>query len=83
MPQSVPLPVRHVIGRLHKDYDGIVDMSDKASAPAEQLESAFLSRALTAAALRSLTGCTVSEAAAGVIDGYDDQGIDGILVHPT
>lgn len=46
-------------------------------------DRAFLSRALTALTLQDLAGVDAADAAAGVIDGHDDHGIDGVLVDPT
>ncbi|MGH3492919.1 MAG: AIPR family protein [Sciscionella sp.] len=40
--------------------------------------TAFLSRALAAKAVRRLTGCSSADAAAAVIDGRDDYGIDAV-----
>lgn len=74
------LQVRHVADRLHRDFDGQLDLSDLAKRPEQERELAFLSRALTAMALQSLANLDVQQAVAGVIDGQDDNGIDGIAV---
>ena len=44
---------------------------------------AFRSRALAALALCDQAGCETIQAAFGVIDGQDDQGIDAIAVNET
>ncbi|MGV9616820.1 AIPR family protein [Nocardia xishanensis] len=53
-------------------------MSDYESRQPHERENAFLSRALSAKAARMLTDCTSDEAAAGVIDGRNDFGIDAV-----
>ena len=51
--------------------------------PAKEKESAFLTRSLSAFALAQLAGINDSLAAACVIDGYDDNGIDAIYYDTT
>lgn len=57
-------------------------MSDVTVKDPHQRDQIFRSRALTALAIQILTGCASDEAAAGVIDSFDDQGVDGIAVAP-
>ena len=80
--KSTPQPVRHVIGYLERTYGELIDASEFAKAPEHSRAQAFRSRALTALALQHFTDCKPAEAAAGVVDGFDDQGIDGIAVAP-
>ncbi|WP_329562109.1 AIPR family protein [Kitasatospora sp. NBC_01266] len=55
-------------------------MSNAESTQPTEIEKAFLSRALAALAVRRLTGCDSAEAAAAVIDGRADQGIDAVAI---
>lgn len=48
--------------------------------PGPDRDNVFRSRALTALAIQDLTGCSAADAAAGVIDCFDDQGVDGVAV---
>jgi hypothetical protein len=75
-----PLQVRHIADRLNRDFTGLIDMSDLESRPEPERRQSFLSRALTALTLQDLTRSTPAQAAAGVIDAPDDNGIDGIAV---
>lgn len=78
--KPVPLQVRHVRDALYKEFVSLIPMADFANKQPGEYDQAFHSRALAAFALRQLTDCTSEEAAAGVIDGYYDQGIDAVLV---
>jgi len=77
------LQVRHIANRLRNDFSGLIDMSDYMHQSEFERDRAFLSRALTALTLQDLAGVDAADAAAGVIDGHDDHGIDGVLVDPT
>ncbi|WP_433160351.1 AIPR family protein [Kribbella sp. CA-247076] len=77
---DIPLQIRHIRDALRRDFEKYIDISDIANQPGPALEQAFLSRALTALTLQDLAGCSLDEAVAGVIDGRDDNGIDGIFV---
>ncbi|WP_199853895.1 AIPR family protein [Plantactinospora sp. BB1] len=59
---------------------GLLDLSDLEGKPDEERKPRELSRALTAQAVRLVTGWTPQEAAQAVIDGVGDQGIDAIAV---
>lgn len=72
------LTLNRIRSVLHDKFDGLIDLSDRAKHPADQVESCFLSRALAAQAVKSLTGVEPSVAAAAVVDGFDDCGIDAI-----
>jgi hypothetical protein len=76
--RAVPTQVRQVRKALLRDYEGLFDMSDVAQQSETEREQRFLSRALSALAVRVVTGCDAAEAAAHVIDGVQDQGIDAI-----
>lgn len=70
--------VNRIAGVLHTNYDGLVDMSDWTTRPDDQQEGKFLSRALSALAISSLTGVDPKTAANTIVDGLDDCGIDAI-----
>lgn len=80
---DMPLQVRHIRDALRRDFSDLIDLTDIESRPEHEREQAFLSRALTAITLQELTGWSAEDAAIGVIDGLDDQGIDGVAVSPT
>lgn len=76
-----PIQVRQVRKAL-EEYRPFIDLADKATRPANEQEDAFLSRALSALALRHVSGMTVEQACGAVTDGYDDWGLDAIGVLP-
>ncbi|MGX1851663.1 AIPR family protein [Streptomyces sp. NPDC055299] len=80
--QEVTLQVRQVKQALKTVYleSGLIDGSDLAGKTGEDLEKRMLSRALTAQAVRIVTGFSPQEAALTVIDGIADKGIDAIAV---
>ncbi|MFD5795563.1 AIPR family protein [Streptomyces diastatochromogenes] len=80
--QDVTLQVRQVSQALKSVYldSGLIDSSDLAGKSGEDLEKRMLSRALTAQAVRIVTGFSPPEAALTVIDGIADKGIDAIAV---
>ena len=72
--------VRHVRAALMREFDNEIDLADLDGRPESEQEQAFLSRALAALVVRQLTGCDSRAAAAAVIDGRDDIGIDAVAV---
>ncbi|WP_370421873.1 AIPR family protein [Streptomyces sp. QH1-20] len=73
--------VRQVGNALQKVYGDLLDTSDLvAKHSGEAFETRRTSRALAAHAVRIVTGFSPEEAAATVIDGDLDQGIDAIAV---
>ncbi|TPQ21609.1 hypothetical protein [Streptomyces sporangiiformans] len=72
---DVILQVRQVKQALRTIYldPGLVDDSDLEGMPANQQEPRLLSRALTAQAVRMVTGFSPREAALTVIDGVADS----------
>ncbi|GGX50394.1 AIPR family protein [Streptomyces noursei] len=80
--QEVILQVRQVKQALKTVYldSGLIDGSDLAGKTDDELEKRMLSRALTAQAVRIVTGFSPQEAALTVIDGIADKGIDAIAV---
>lgn len=78
--QMSKLFVRHLREALQQRFNGLIDLADVASAPEPQQESAFLTRALAAFALQRVCGVDEKTAAAAVVDGSGDNGLDAILV---
>ncbi|MGP3920445.1 AIPR family protein [Nonomuraea sp. 10N515B] len=75
-----PLQVEHVRAALLRNYAGLIYEEDLHGYDTAGREQRFLSRALSAEALRIVTGCDHEAAGKGVIDGDRDQGIDGVAV---
>lgn len=74
------LHVRHIKSQLEARFRSRIDRSDLTSrAPAEQ-EQCFLSRALSAYAVAQVAEVDDDRAAASVVDGFQDNGIDAIYV---
>lgn len=63
-----------------EQYAGLIYDDDLKAYDRNGYEQRFLSRALTAAAIRVVTGCDHKTAGLSVIDGELDQGIDGVAV---
>lgn len=79
---AIPTQVRQVGKALDETYTELIDMSDFGNRKPEDLVIARRSRALAAHAVRIVTGWTPEQAAACVIDGGGDQGIDAIAIVP-
>ncbi|MET7499903.1 AIPR family protein [Streptomyces microflavus] len=77
---TAPIRVHQIRTALLDRYDGLVYDEDLKSYDQRGYEQRFLSRALTAAAVRVVTGCDHKAAGQAVIDGELDQGIDGVAV---
>ncbi len=75
---SLRLQFRHVRDALKREFEGLIDIEDFSNRSESSREQAFLSRALAALIVRDLTGCDSKAAAAAVIDGRDDIGIDAV-----
>lgn len=76
------MQVRQVENVLRRHYiePGLIQSGDLADRTEEQRQPRLLSRALTAQAVRIVTGLSRADAALTVIDGMADQGIDAIAV---
>jgi len=81
MSREIPLEITHLRDRLRQDFTG--RLPEAPSGSLEERERHFLSRALAAFAIQCLSGCTVDEAVAAVVDGRGDNGIDAIHYAPT
>ncbi|MCC4316613.1 AIPR family protein [Streptomyces samsunensis] len=77
--EEYALAVGQLRAALSREFAGLIDMTDFPSAAPDPLrESAFLTRALAAKAASLLTDREPDEAAAAVIDGVGDMGIDAV-----
>ncbi|NJP96400.1 AIPR family protein [Nonomuraea sp. FMUSA5-5] len=77
---KTPIQVEHVRAALLRNYAGLIYDEDLRGYDTAGREQRFLSRALSAEALRIVTGCDYEVAGQGVIDGDRDQGIDAVAV---
>ncbi|WP_405881410.1 AIPR family protein [Streptomyces sp. NBC_01136] len=75
-----PIRRHQIRTALLEHYKDLIYDEDLRSYDQSGYEQRFLSRALTAAAVRVVTGCDHRTAGASVIDGELDQGIDGVAV---
>lgn len=77
------LHIRQIRAALEKTFGAIIDLDDTARLSPEDKTSALLTRSVAALALAHLAGIDPEDAAAAVVDGYGDNGIDAIYYHPT
>lgn len=77
-----PYEINHVPRVLHVEFDGKVPPA-KTGKTDQEKENNFLSRAIAAFAVMKLTGCSADEAAASLVDGGGDGGIDSVHHTPT
>ena len=75
---DITLTIQRLIFALDSMYKDFVDMADVRKEPADEYRAKFLTRALAAFCVASLTECTPKEAGASITDGYNDQGLDAI-----
>jgi hypothetical protein len=73
--------VQQIKAYLHTTFDSLIDISDYDGQPAEERESAFLTRALAAFCIMHLANTSPEDAACSVTDGGQDNGIDAIYFH--
>lgn len=76
-----PFEMTGLPDRLRADFTG--RLQEAVSGTANEREKNFLTRALAAFTVHKLSGCTLDEAAASVVDGGGDGGIDAIHYAPT
>ena len=72
-----PFEISHLVPRLRRDFTGLLPESTHGTA--SERENNFLSRALAAFAIQKFADCSLAEAAAAVVDGRGDGGIDAIF----
>jgi hypothetical protein len=77
-----PYEIEHVPGHLHTLFDGKVPPAASGRTLQER-ENNFLSRALAAFALHKLSRCSLEDAAAAIVDGGGDGGIDAVYFSPA
>ncbi|WP_141746652.1 AIPR family protein [Streptomyces sp. LUP30] len=75
---ALPNTMRFVRNYLTHTYRPWIDLSDVAPRSPQERDIVLLSRALAAQAVSMLTDCSPQEAAASVVDGPGDSGIDAI-----
>jgi hypothetical protein len=76
MPAETPIEFLHLSEKLHEAFDGKLPAAP--SGTPQEKETNFLSRALAAYAIHKLSGCSLDDAAASVVDGEGDGGVDAI-----
>src|SRR5690606_41633589 len=74
--------VNHIKTKLTEVFTGHIDSSD-VKGSGEQIENFFLTRAECAYAIMHHSHASVTQAAQAIVDGGDDNGIDGIFHDPT
>jgi hypothetical protein len=72
------LHVRRIRSVLKNKFDGLIDLSDVQDRSQAEIDQAFLTRSQAALALGYVADIEESVAAAALVDGYDDNGIDAI-----
>lgn len=81
MSGEIPLEVTHLRERLRQDFTRA--LPEARSGSAVDRENNFLSRALAAFTMHRLSGCTLAQAVAAVVDGAGDSGMDALHYAPT
>ncbi len=76
-----PVVIRQIEGAANNLYSEHIDVSNISNANFR--EDAFHTRSLVALYLQDTNNIDPAEAAACITDGPDDQGVDGIYVHPN
>ena len=76
-----PVEILALPAKLHELFDGHVPPAT--SGDVDHREKNFLSRALAAYAVHKLAGSTIEEAAAAIVDGGNDGGIDAVFASPA
>ncbi|MEV7364511.1 AIPR family protein [Streptomyces sp. NPDC091299] len=77
---SYPREVRNLRTRLIERFRPLISTDDENRSSEKEEERVFLSRAIAALAVKSETACSDLDAAASIIDGRNDWGIDAIDV---
>lgn len=70
--------VLQIEAKLRSLFTNLIDLSDYASKPQTQQDSAFLTRALAAFAILVAADITPEQAALCITDGFQDNGIDAV-----
>jgi AIPR protein len=69
---------RQIKATLEKTFKDCIDLSDCAGRPEDDISNSFLSRSLSALAVKILADVSVEEASKSITDGFQDNGIDAI-----
>jgi hypothetical protein len=77
------LYVDHIRTTLDRSFTGKIDLSDISTRTLEEKRNAFLTRSLAAYALMQVSGIDEDVACRCIVDGFDDNGIDGIYMNPS
>jgi hypothetical protein len=75
---NVSVTMNRIRGVLVREFEERIDMTDWQGWPKEQVDGAFLSRALAAQAIKSFAGVDPDTAVRALVDGRDDGGVDAI-----
>jgi hypothetical protein len=70
--------VNQIKNQLRKLFDGLINLSDLKNKSADEVEQHFLTRALAANAVATVSGAQPNVAAAHVTDGFSDNGLDAV-----
>ena len=79
---GVATTVNRIRGVLWRQFQDHIDMTDWQGRPDDQVESAFLSRALAALCIKSYAAVDHQRASEAIVDGWDDCGIDALHFDP-
>jgi hypothetical protein len=74
------LHVNHVKATIEKLFKDKIDISDMTNKQQSEIDKALLTRSLAAYSVYVLGSVDVDSAARSIVDGYDDNGIDAILL---
>lgn len=77
------LHLRHIKTTVENQFKPHIDLADYANKSAQERDAAFLSRGLAAYALSQIARLSPLRASQGIVDGFDDNGIDAIHYDPA
>jgi len=71
--------INRIASVLDETFASLIDMTDWNGRPPSDIRAAFLSRALAALCIKAMAETNDKIAAASIVDGYDNGGIDALL----
>jgi hypothetical protein len=77
------LTLQRMSTALDSRFSGLIDLSDVAHMSEDEQRNYFLTRALAAFCITTLTDADPKEASKSITDGFKDQGIDAIYFDST
>lgn len=80
--RKTALHINQVESEIKEIFADLIDMSDYENKKTNDKKNAFNSRALAAYSLYMLADVSTNMAAESIVDGVDDNGIDGFLFNP-